>query len=142
MIRILFGIFVMLHGLVHLLYFGQSRRIFELQTGLTWPDGAWVFSRVLGNEPTRVLASILLLFVGLGFIGGGAGIFLMRGWWRPLVVSAAALSTLTFILFWDGALQNLPEKGAVGILISAAILVVVLMLPWSTIGLALPANSR
>jgi hypothetical protein len=28
---IIFGVFIVLHGLIHLLYFGQSRRLFELQ---------------------------------------------------------------------------------------------------------------
>ena len=41
MFRIIFGIFIILHGLVHLLYFGQSTRYFELQPGMVWPDGAW-----------------------------------------------------------------------------------------------------
>jgi hypothetical protein len=31
MSRIIFGVFIVLHGLVHLLYFGQSARYFELQ---------------------------------------------------------------------------------------------------------------
>ena len=52
------GIFLILHGLVHLLYFGQSQRYFELQPGLAWPNGSWVFSRWLGDDPARWLASI------------------------------------------------------------------------------------
>jgi hypothetical protein len=31
------GIFFLLHGLVHLLYAGQSLRFFELRPGMTWP---------------------------------------------------------------------------------------------------------
>jgi len=31
------GIFFILHGLVHLLYAGQSLRLFELRPGMTWP---------------------------------------------------------------------------------------------------------
>jgi hypothetical protein len=46
--RFRLGIFLVLHGLVHLLYFGQSARYFELKPGMTWPDGAWAFSRLLG----------------------------------------------------------------------------------------------
>ena len=34
MLTILFGIFLILHGLVHLLYAGQSSRLFELQPGM------------------------------------------------------------------------------------------------------------
>ncbi len=133
MLRILSGVFLMLHAVVHLLYLGQSSRKFELQPGMTWPDGAWLFSRLLGNEPTRALASVLLLLVALGFISGGVGIFLQQAWWRPVVVSAAALSAVAFFFFWDGALQDLPGKGAVGLLISLAILVAVLIFQWPNV---------
>jgi hypothetical protein len=39
MLRLAFSVFIVLHGLVYLLYFGQSRKFFELQPGLLWPDG-------------------------------------------------------------------------------------------------------
>jgi hypothetical protein len=38
--RIVFGILLLIHGLIHLLYSGQSARRFELQPGMVWPDGA------------------------------------------------------------------------------------------------------
>ena len=133
MLRILSGVILIMHAVVHLLYLGQSSRTFELQPGMNWPDGSWLFSRLLGNEPTRALASIILLLVALGFMAGGVGIFLMQAWWRPVVVSAAALSAVAYFLFWDGALQDLPGKGAIGVLISLAILVAVLIFQWPNI---------
>ena len=54
MIRVVFGIIVILHGLVHLLYFGQSARFFELQQGMVWPSGSWAFSKFLGDGTARV----------------------------------------------------------------------------------------
>ncbi|MBN1217650.1 MAG: hypothetical protein JXM69_01880 [Anaerolineae bacterium] len=130
MVRIIFGVFVVLHGLVHMLYFGQSARYFELQPGLAWPDGSWVFARLLGDETTRLLASIFLVAATVGFVAGGAGILLGQAWQRPVVVSAAIFSTVIYILFWDGAWQNLHDKGAIGILINLAILVAVLIFQW------------
>ena len=53
-----------------------------------------------------------------------------QGWWRPAVLAAAALSALIYVLLWDGSAQQLDNKGAVGILISLALLVVVLLLRW------------
>ncbi len=55
MVRILFGIFIVLHGLVHLLYFGQSARYFELQPGMVWPNGSWVVSKLLGKKQIEFL---------------------------------------------------------------------------------------
>jgi hypothetical protein len=124
------GVFLVLHGLVHLLYFGQSRRLFELRPGLTWPDGSWIFSRLLGDETTRLLAGVSLVLAALGFVIGGVGIFARQGWWRPVVEIAAVLSMAIYILFWDGKFQALDAKGAIALLINLAILVVASILKW------------
>lgn len=129
MLRFIIGAFFVLHGLVHLLYFGQSRRLFELP-GLAWPDGSWAFSTLLGVEATRLLASTLLMLATLSFVAGGAGVLLGQGWWRPLVVASAVLSGVIFAVFWDGVLQKLPDKGAIAVLINLAILIAVLLLRW------------
>lgn len=130
MLRILFGIFFVLHGLVHLLYFGQSARYFELQPGMVWPDGSWAFSRLLGNAITRNIASILLILAAVAFVAGGAGLLLKQTWWQTAVVSAAVLSSVLYILFWDGILQSLDNKGGVGILINLAILIALCLFRW------------
>lgn len=130
MLRILFGALIGLHGLVHLLYFGQSARYFELQAGMAWPDGAWAFSKLLGVESTRGLASLGLVLAAIGFVAGAASVFLKLPWWRPAVIGAAAFSTAIYLLFWDGGLQNLDNKGLIGILINAGILAAVLVFGW------------
>jgi hypothetical protein len=127
---VILGIFFMLHALVHLLYAGQAMRFFELRPGLAWPDGAWLFARLLGDEQTRRLAAISLALGALGYLAGGLGLVLRQAWWRPTTVVAALLSALIFLLFWDGRWQDLPEKGAVGILISLVIVVGVMFLKW------------
>lgn len=127
---IIVGVFLVLHGLVHLLYAGQSRRLFELRPNMTWPDGSWVFSRLPGDETARLLVSILLALATLGFVIGGLGLFIGQDWWRAVTVGAAALSTAIFFLSWDGKLQALPDKGGAGILIDLAIMVAVLLLKW------------
>lgn len=134
MLQFVIGVFMVLHGLVHLLYFGQSARRFELKPGMVWPDGSWAFSRLLGDEATRNLASIFLILAAIGFVAGGAGILASQAWWRPVVVGAAALSSVVYILFWNGRLQNLDGQGGVGILINLAILLAVLVLRWPAFG--------
>ena len=130
MLRFIIGVFIVLHGLVHLLYFGQSWRLFELQPGMVWPEGSWAFSKFLGDKATRLLASICCVLAAIGFMAGGIGILLMQPWWRPVVVGSAAISAIIFILFWDGKIQKLHDKGAIGLLINIAILVAVLILRW------------
>jgi hypothetical protein len=128
--KILFGIFIILHGLVHMFYFGQSIRIFELTPEFVWPDGAWAFSKLLGVETNRKLAGILLVVVTIPFVIGGIGIFINQAWWQPVVVGSAAFSAIIFILFWDGRAGMLSEKGFVGILINLALLVMLLVFKW------------
>ena len=122
MLRVAFGLFIVLHGLVHLLYFGQSWRLFELQPGMVWPDGSWAFSKLFGNEVTRLLASISCLVATIGFVAGGIGIMVMQAWWRPLIIGSALFSALLYILFWDGKIAKLADKGGIGLLINLAIL--------------------
>jgi len=131
MLKIIFGVFIALHGLVHLLYFGQSGRYFELKPGMLWPDGAWIFSRFLGNEVIRSLASVLLVLATIGYVSGGIGILLSQTWWRPVVITSALFSSIIFILFWDGIAQYLDSKGGFALLINLAILVLTLVIKWS-----------
>ncbi|MBN2392514.1 MAG: hypothetical protein JXR84_17420 [Anaerolineae bacterium] len=130
MLKIIVGVFMVLHGLVHLLYLGQRQRFFELQPGLVWPDGAWAFSRLLGDVTTRKLAGVLLVLAAMGFVAGGVGILAGQDWWRLLVVGAAVLSAVLYILMWNGYLQQLDDQGIIGILINVAILAAVLVLRW------------
>jgi hypothetical protein len=127
MLNLIVGVLAVLHSLVHLLYAGHSLRKFELVPGLTWPDGSWAFSTVLGDGTTRTLAAVLLALIALGFASGGIGIALRQGWSRPLVIGAAASSALLFVLLWDGTLRHLDQKGGIGILFSLLIGVAVLV---------------
>ncbi len=123
MFNILVGIFLGLHGMVHLLYAGQSGHLFELRPGMTWPDGSWAFSRSLGDETTRVLGIILLVLAALGLFAGGLGVIVRQDWPRPVVTGAVLFSALVFLLLWNGKLHALSDQGWVGILIDLGILV-------------------
>ena len=127
MIQFIAGVFLVMHGLVHLLYFGQSARLFELQPGMTWPDGSWAFSKLLGENGRRRLASICCILAAAGFLIGGAGIFAGQSWWRVAAAIPAAFSGALYMLFWNGRLQQLDSQGGIGLLIDAAILAAVLI---------------
>jgi hypothetical protein len=74
MFTIIVGIFLVLHGLVHLLYAGQSGRFFELRPGTIRPDNSWLFSNFLGDatNPQPSLHSISIGCPGLYCRGSGA----------------------------------------------------------------------
>lgn len=129
-IRFIFGAFIVLHSLVHLLYFGQSARFFELQPGMVWPNGSWALSKLVGDDATRLATGVACILAAAGFVIGGVGIFLGQPWWRTATVVSAAFSGVLYILFWNGRLQHLDNQGGIGILIDVAILVAVLALRW------------
>jgi hypothetical protein len=130
MVRIILGVFFILHGLVHMLYFGQSSRIFELKAGMVWPDGSWALSKFLGSISIRNIAGVLLIFTAVGFIASGIALFTKAVWWRPVVASTAIFSSVLYLLLWDGVLQSLDNQGAVGILINLAILAALFIFNW------------
>jgi NADH:ubiquinone oxidoreductase subunit K len=134
MLRFIVGVFMVLHGLVHLLYAGHSWRLFEVRPGLAWPDGSWAFSRLLGDPTTRALASVLYVLATVVFVVGGVGIFARQEWWRAVVVGAAAFSTVVVLLFWDGRMQALTDQGLIAMLINVAILLALLVLRWPSLG--------
>jgi hypothetical protein len=128
--NIFVGVFLALHGLVHLLYSGQAARFFVLQPGMAWPNGSWAVSGLFGIESARILASVACALAAFGFVVAGVALFTAQAWWRPLAITAAAFSALVFILFWDGQPQALAEKGLFAILINMAILVALTLFRW------------
>ncbi|MEJ2749987.1 MAG: hypothetical protein P8183_19085 [Anaerolineae bacterium] len=100
---------------------------------MVWPDGAWVFSRLLGDAPTRLLAGIFLALAAVGFVASGIGLFGRQVWWRPIMVGTAVFSSVLYLLLWDGGWQNLDDKGGVGVLINVTLVTAVLLLHWPNI---------
>ena len=130
MLRLVLGIFMVLHGIVYLLYLGQSVRRFELSPGMVWPDGSWSLGRVFGQDATRVVAGIACGVAAIGFAAGGIGILATQDWWRTVVVAAAVFGAILAVVFWDGKLRELPNQGAVGLLINLVILAALLVFNW------------
>lgn len=124
------GLLVVLHGLVHLWYVAQSRRMIELRPGLTWPDDSWAFSKALGARTTRRVAGATYVVAAVGLTVGGTALLLRQEWWRPPTVAAAAFSAVVIILFWDGARRRLRDEGGIGLLLDLVLLVALLVVRW------------
>jgi hypothetical protein len=122
------GVFIVLHGLVHLWYVVLSHRLVEFQTDMGWTGESWIFSSLLGDGATRSLTSVLYAAATIGFVAGGIGMLVRQDWWRTAVVAAAVLSTTTVVLFWDGSSDLIVQKGLIGLLINVVILVALLVL--------------
>ena len=130
MIRIVFGVFMTLHGLVHLLYAAHSQRLLELQPDMSWPDDSWAFSVLLGDRVTRALATGGCILAATGFVIGGGASLLHQSWWRSPVLASTALSVVLVLVFWDGRLRRLNDQGLIALLLNAVIVLLVVVLRW------------
>ena len=123
----IFGLFVILHGLVHLLYFGQSIRLFELQPGMVWPSGSWLLSGFISDEMIRLLAGAFCILSTVGFTVGGIGVFFSLSWIYPMLITTAIFSSLAFVVLWDAKIKKLNDKGGAGIILNILIIVTVIL---------------
>lgn len=130
LVAILFGVFLVAHGLVYALYAGHAMRLFELKPGMTWPDGSWALSGLVGDSAVRSIVTVLFLLVTAGFVASGAALVFRQSWWQVLAAAVAVVSTLLLLLLWNGRLQGLSEQGLYAILINAGIVVSALVLHW------------
>jgi uncharacterized membrane protein YphA (DoxX/SURF4 family) len=130
---IIAGVFLILHGLVHLLYFGHSMRFMQLKPDMDWPDGARLFSPLPG-EAIRNITGNGCILAAIGFVTGAIGLLTGHGWWQSVTVISGIVSSLLFLICWDWKFTSLANKGLFAILINAVILVTVLVFNWPNTG--------
>ena len=123
--KIIFNIFIILHGLVHLFYFAQSNRNFELRPNMTWPDNSWLLSKFVGVKIIRIIASIACIIAAIGFVVSGIGSFFNEAWLKITIYSAFSSSFL-YIIFWDRSFKKLDDQGGIGILINIGLLILIM----------------
>jgi len=117
-----FGLLALLHGLIHLLYFGHSQRYFELAEGFLWPEDSWLLSRLVGVKALLTAAGVLLLVSLLLLTAGGVGYFFHQPWRQLVLAVGASWSSLTYLVLWDGTGTRLPDQGLIGLLINFILL--------------------
>ena len=130
MTRIVVGIVLALHGLVHLLYAAHGQRVLELQPDMRWPDDSWALSGLLGTGATRAVAAGWCLVGAMGFLTGSVGYLMQQGWWQPLIIVSASLSIAMVVILWDGRLRSLDDQGLIALLLNGLILVILVVLRW------------
>jgi hypothetical protein len=128
MLTFFVGVFVILHGLAHIWYVVMSLNLVELKPEMGWTGISWLFTNRLGNALTHTLSAILYSASAVALVIGGVALITQAAWQRPALIIAGILSAVTLILFWDGKLTRIVEKGLIGFIISVATLVAALTL--------------
>ena len=126
----LIGIFLLLHGLVHMWYVTLSQGWVEFQSNMGWTGKSWLLTNLFGNDMTRVIATILYGLSTATFLLAGSGMLAKQEWSRLWMIIASVISTITILVFWDGSLNMPVEKGALGLMINIGILIAILLFGW------------
>lgn len=123
MIRAGIGLVLALHGLVHLWFVALALRLVTFQPEMGWSGRSWLLTPLLGDSATRSTAAVLLSAAAAAFVVGGLALVGQAAWWRPALVFAASLSTVVLLVTWDGGTDLIVQKGAIGVAINVAVLV-------------------
>jgi hypothetical protein len=121
MLRTVIGIIIISHGLIHLWLLSLSLQLVPFKPEMGWNGKSWAFTNLLGDSATRLVASALFVLTTIGFAAGGIGLIGEQEWYSPVLLGTAAVSAMTLLLFWDGGLNLIVEKGLIGFLIDAAV---------------------
>ncbi len=130
---IVFGVFLVAHGLVFVMYAAHAMRLLEVKPGFTWPDASWALSGLIGDPAVRWAVVGVFLLVAIGFTVAGIALMSREAWWEVLAAAMAALSTLMIVLAWNGRMHELSEQGLIAVIINVAVVVSALVLHWPSI---------
>lgn len=96
LVRIVLGVLLVAHGLVHLMWFGPN-------DDPAWPfrlDRSWVTSEAI-RKPVAI-GLVGLVVTGFALLGLAAwGVPGLASMWPALAIGAAFPSLATLVLFWD-----------------------------------------
>ena len=123
LVRWIVAIVVFAHGVGHVLFAPMLSGAMKLDAS----GHSWLLTGILGDGPTRAVASVAAAVVTAAFVVAAGGVVLQAGWWRGLAIGAAIGSIALLAAMWDGVPSG-PASAAVGF--DAIVLVVLLVMHW------------
>ncbi|GAB3949615.1 hypothetical protein GCM10028805_26160 [Spirosoma harenae] len=112
MLRYLFVLLLLIHGLIHVLGF-VNQWVLDLGSQLS---GKSLF---LVSEETSKVLGVLWLLAGLSFLLAAAAYWLQRDWWLSVAIVSTLLSQALIIVYWPDA-----KAGTVANILLAIVLLV------------------
>lgn len=123
-LKFILGLFLILHGLIHLLYLTLSQDIIT-DPSIHWSRESWLLSSFLSDGLLKQISFILFSASILFFVAAGLLYMTEFKRRRAAVYFSAIFSSMTILIFWNGTLQHLDDQGFVGIIINIAIMIIV-----------------
>jgi len=98
--RVLIGVFLIIHGLIHWIYAAPQPNVAgaEIWSFLTQ---RWLVTRAgLDQAIAFKLGIALISLITIGFAASGIGLLISQEWWRVAAIASSALSFILLALFW------------------------------------------
>jgi hypothetical protein len=128
MFRVISGVIIILHGLVHLWYVILSFGIVKYQAEMGWTGESWLFSRLLSKSTLGTTAGILFIASLILFVVSGIGVIANLSIYPTILLVSALFSSIVILSFWDGESNLLVQKGVIGLLLNLLIILVTIIL--------------
>ncbi|MBW7882809.1 MAG: hypothetical protein H3C34_09250 [Caldilineaceae bacterium] len=126
--RLIIALVLVMHGAGHVMGIFP---VFGLWTVEGQSSRSWLLSGILGDTAASWLSVLLWVAALIGFIGAGLGIMgwlVPYAWWRSWAITAAVLSLLGLVLYWN-AFYSLGSKLS-ALVVDIAVLVALAGLNW------------
>lgn len=119
-----FTIFVLLHGLAHLVYTALALHLIPVAVGHeNWTGSSWVLASRFGEQGARATGALAFASLTILFVITTIGLAWRLPWAQTWLATSAVLSSAMLLLFWDGSFQDLSEKGIIGLVINILLLI-------------------
>ena len=130
MLRWIYTLFVLAHGLAHMVYVALANGHQVSESSLDWTGGSWLLSKPLGEQLTRTFGSWVFTLVTISFIVTAGGLATRQAWATNWLIGTLFASSIALFIFWDGGLTALVDKGLLGLAISIALLLGIYLLKY------------
>jgi len=119
--RWVLAVVVFAHGVGHVLFAPMLAGTMKLDA----TGHSWLLTGLVGDGPTRALATLVAAVVTAAFVVAAGGIVLQTSWWRGIAVGGALGSIVLVGVMWDG-IPTSPAAAALAfdVVVLAALLVV------------------
>ncbi len=125
MLKTIFSIVIILHGLIHIWYLLLFSKVVKYFPEMGWTGESWLmsgFSKILWVRYTGI---ILYSLTCLLFVSSGISLMANSSLTIYLLNISAILSSVLIVFFFDGRFDMLIQKGLVGLILNVTIIFLV-----------------
>lgn len=128
--QLLLGLFLIAHGLVHLIFLIHS---YDEKKGvyLGWTGRSWLLDKILPTKLTTYIGKASWIFIMILFVMSGLSILnliVSNDFSALLIIISSIIATLAFIIYYNG-LSPTPFQWILGVVINLSLIAYVFFFP-------------